>query len=289
MSISSEINRITNAKEDIITAIKNRGGTVEEGTKIDGLADAIMGMPDSVKINGSKSIRTNNSGEKIAAGSMINIMDSASADIGEIKSDLTHSFDEYTMMLTLTDIIPYNVIVSLYQYNTTDYGFLIEWCNIMNEYDTIKKFLTPVLFKLSSTSAVNSTKQSIHPAVLGPNRFVLGIFNSYSAEGVAMTENQIRIMVFDFEFPYKSYGVENAKMSIIDQVFTFDKNAVTAVWTNYHTNSSQNNFMDRYLSMITSLDESTFMIPIKYTTNTDKRIGLVFFKTDNGAIRVVKS
>jgi hypothetical protein len=44
MSIQSEINRITTAKNDIATAIANKGVAVPSGTKIDGMAGLIAGI-----------------------------------------------------------------------------------------------------------------------------------------------------------------------------------------------------------------------------------------------------
>lgn len=47
MSIQEEINRISNAKTDIISAITTKGGVVEPGAKIDDLAESVEGIPSS--------------------------------------------------------------------------------------------------------------------------------------------------------------------------------------------------------------------------------------------------
>ena len=287
MSISSEITRITNAKEDIITAIKKRGGTVKEGTKIDGIADAIMDMPDSVKINGSKSVRTNASGETVHAGSLINITDTASADISEIKSDLTHTFDEYTNLLTMpTDKgFDYYVLVTPYAYTTTDYGFLIEYMNFVSGYESIKKFLTPILFKLNTATSIETLKQCMHTAALSEDRFVVAVFGSYTAEGILLTNYQIRLFVFDMSFPYKGSGVEGASLTIINQIFTFDSNAYMPLWTNNHCNGSKQTQRNYYYSMVTPIDKNRFMIPVRYGTGSSNKVGMIVFTIENGAIR----
>lgn len=287
MSIASEITRINNAKEDIITAIKKRGGTVKDGTKIDGIANAIMDMPDSVKINGSKSVRANASGETIHAGSLIDITDTASADISEIKSDLTHTFDEYTNLLTMpTDMsFDYHVLVTPYAYTTTDYGFLIEYMNLVSGYESIKKFLTPVLFKLNAATSIEALKQCIHTAALSEDRFVVAVFGSYTAEGVILTNYQIRLFVFDMSFPYKSPGVEGAALKMIDQLFTFDSNAYMPIWTNTHCNGSKSTQRGYYYSMVTPIDKDRFMIPVRYGTSSSNKVGMIVFTIENGAMQ----
>lgn len=293
MSISSEITRISNAKNDIITAIEKRGGSVEDGTRVDGLAKAIMDLPRGVKINGSESIRTNISNEKISAGSLIEIADTASANISEIRSDLTHTFDEYTNLLVFKSDQVYQtrkVIITPYPYTLTDYGFLIDFYEgLQCDYEPIKKFLTPVLFKLNSSTSILALKQIIHTAALpmwsGENytdmyRFVVAVFGSFTAQGIALTNYQVRLFVFEIAHSYS-----DTKLTMIDQIFTFDSNAYMPLWTNNHYNGCGPAERPYYYSMVTPIDSNRFMIPVRYGSSSANKVGIVVFTVENGAIQ----
>ena len=294
MSISSEISRIKKAKEDIITAIQSKGVNVDSNAKIDTLPNMISsietGSGSGFTINGGKSVRINNSGGDIGAGSLIEIRDTASADVNEVKTDFVHNFDEYTNVLFLPDGgLMYGAIISVYQFTTTDFGLLIEYCFLGYEYQPIKKFLTPVMFKVgSATNAISNIKQRIHPAVLSSTRIVLAIGCSYDASGTQMSVNQVRIIVLDFDIPYKWYGADNANMTMIDQTFTFTSTANFNLWMHTKYVSSGTN-RPYYYSMVTPIDQDTFMIPVNYSGNASNKIGFVVFKIENGSVRVVNS
>lgn len=53
MSVQTQINRITNAKTAIANAIRGKGVTVTDGTKLDGMAALISGIPTGAAPSGT--------------------------------------------------------------------------------------------------------------------------------------------------------------------------------------------------------------------------------------------
>lgn len=265
MSISSEITRINNAKKDIITSIENKGIDVKEGAKIDELPsyidriDQIEGY--SVKREKNDDVMDFSSGMQ-----MVGISDYASISFDEIKSDNTHSFDEYTHLIRLEPEEGFSVIVSTYMCSSNKHGLLIEYACLNDDYTPIKKFLIPELF---TTSNIVTVKCSMHSARLSNTRFVIAVIE----DGTGLAHEQIRLMVFDLTKPLglaqsnakDYYESDEITLSRIDQVVTGVTGTTYAtsfrMWWYNCSRGCKTDYRLTYISAITPLSENSFLIP----------------------------